>query len=488
MPRCPRRAVRSLLACALVAALMLAVAPAPASALDRSWASPPIDRSKALPLRGLAPAALFPAGYQGPLTSLTNSGRLVTDDFALYYLWVFPGQTLDIRVKTSTDFVLLLLNETTDLVAASDDVVAGTERIVYTNTDHFTGPQVMFIGVGAVVGGPYTLTVSMTDAPTDPALKRLWGADRYQTAVQVSQDAFPEGADTVVIATGANFPDALSAAGLCGVCDAPLLLVPRDTLPAVVSAEIDRLGATRAFIVGGTGAVSSAVVYELQKKPALAGDGAIIRVAGPDRYMTAIQVAQRMRSEVGTDLPNAIVVCGTQFPDALSASPLAFADKRPILLTPSTYAHPQMLEALTSIGATDAVIVGGTGVVYDAVKRVIENRLGHTIARWAGLTRFDTAAVVAENSVEAGILSREYIGYAWGRGFPDGLAGGVAAGRCGGALLLTESYVEPEAMQAYNMESAALSDVAAARVFGGPGVIWGNVLGMIDDDLWGSVP
>lgn len=486
MPRLLHRTVRSLLSCALVAALTLAIAPASASALDRSWAFPPIDRSKALPLRGVAPAALSPAGYsERPLTTLTTSGKLATDDIAVYYFWLFPGQTLDIRLRTSTDFMLLLADET-DLVSVSDNVISGTERIVYTYTDYATGPQVMFIGVGAFTGGTYTLTVSMTDAPANPALSRLSGTDRYLTAVQVSQDAFPEGADTVVIATGSNFPDALSAAGLCGVCDAPLLLVPKDSLPAAVSAEIDRLGATRAFIVGGTGAVSADVEKALKGKPALAAEGAVVRIAGIDRYATARAVAERMRSEAGAGLPNAIVVCGTNFADALSASPLAFADKRPILLTPPTYAHPQMLAALTSVGATDAVIIGGTGAVSSGVEQSIENQLGHDVPRWSGLTRFDTAAYVAQRCVEAGLLSRAYIGYAWGRGFPDGLSGGVAAGRNGGALLLTESYVEPEAMQDYNLDASGA--VTRARVFGGPGVVWGNVIGMIDDDLWGSVP
>lgn len=485
MPGSSRRTTRSLLACAVAAALLLPAAPAAAATEQSSWAAVQRPCCLAAPLAGLHPTALSTAGYQGELKSLTNTGKLVTGDIAVYYLWVFPGQTLDIRLRTSTDFVLLLTDET-DVVAIADNVIAGTERIVYPYTDYATGPQVMFIGVGAVVGGTYTLTVSMTDAPVSPSLKRLSGADRYQTAVQVSQDTFPTGADTVVVATGSNFPDALSAAGLCGVCDAPLLLVPKDTLPAAVSAEIDRLGATRAFIVGGTGAVSAAVESALKNKPALSAKDAVVRIAGVDRYATARAVAERMRLLAGADLPNAIVVSGTQFPDALSASPLAFADKRPILLTPPTYAHPQMLGALASVGATDAVIIGGTGAVSEAVKQAIQQQLGHDIARWSGPTRFDTAAEVAEKCVEAGLLSRQYIGYAWGRGFPDGLAGGVAAGRNGGALLLTESYVEPEAMQIYNLDSAG--SVARARVFGGPGVVWGNVLGMIDDDLWGSVP
>ncbi|MDI6692613.1 MAG: cell wall-binding repeat-containing protein [Anaerosomatales bacterium] len=249
-----------------------------------------------------------------------------------------------------------------------------------------------------------------------------------------------------------------------------------------MSAEIDRLGATQAFIVGGTGVVGTGVETALNGKPALSGN--VHRISGLDRYETARKVAEAMHDAAGPPLGNAIVVCGTNFADGLAASPLSYADRRPILLTPPTYAHPQMLGALASIEATNVVIVGGTGAVGSTVQTTLGNRPGISeVRRCWGDTRFDTAAAVAEHCIDADILTRDFVGYALGRDFPDGLAGGVA-GKAGGALLLTESWVEPESTQFFNFDCAGIT--TTARVFGGPGVVWGSILGMVNDDLFGG--
>ena len=89
------------------------------------------------------------------------------------------------------------------------------------------------------------------------------GANRYDTAIAAVEKAFPDGADTVVIAWGRNFPDALGGAALCGAYDAPLLLTEKDYIPDSVRAEITNLGATHAIIIGSNSVVSDAVQTDL---------------------------------------------------------------------------------------------------------------------------------------------------------------------------------------------------------------------------------
>jgi photosystem II stability/assembly factor-like uncharacterized protein len=84
-------------------------------------------------------------------------------------------------------------------------------------------------------------------------------APRFDTAVAASLEAYPDGSQYVIIATGRNWPDALGGAALAGVLDAPILLSEPTSLPSVTADEISRLGATHAIILGGTGAVSSGV-------------------------------------------------------------------------------------------------------------------------------------------------------------------------------------------------------------------------------------
>lgn len=90
---------------------------------------------------------------------------------------------------------------------------------------------------------------------------RLAGPDRYATAAAVSRHLFPNGSDTVWVATGENFPDALAAA----VAGEPLLLTARDSLPTATAAEIVRLGASHAYIVGEADTVSDSVAAEINR-------------------------------------------------------------------------------------------------------------------------------------------------------------------------------------------------------------------------------
>jgi putative cell wall-binding protein len=103
---------------------------------------------------------------------------------------------------------------------------------------------------GAVSSRVESALRSYTAGPVE----RLAGADRYATAVAISQRTYGA-ADTVYLATGENFPDALAGAALQG----PLLMTPATTLPSAVRAEIVRLGATRVVVLGGPGVVSTAV-------------------------------------------------------------------------------------------------------------------------------------------------------------------------------------------------------------------------------------
>ena len=85
---------------------------------------------------------------------------------------------------------------------------------------------------------------------------RLSGATRYATAAAVSASVHAPGAARVDLATGTNFPDALSA----GPRGGPLLLLPPSGLPADVAAELARLGAAQLVGLGGPGALPDAAI------------------------------------------------------------------------------------------------------------------------------------------------------------------------------------------------------------------------------------
>lgn len=128
-----------------------------------------------------------------------------------------------------------------------------------------TDASVRALGVKnvTVLGGAAAIAASVTDGLKARTIdvKRLEGADRYATAVAVSASAFPT-SDVAYVASGNDFPDALSGAALAAG-QAPILLVRKDAHTPAVCAEVKRLGATKVVALGGVGAVSDVVLKGL---------------------------------------------------------------------------------------------------------------------------------------------------------------------------------------------------------------------------------
>lgn len=95
-------------------------------------------------------------------------------------------------------------------------------------------------------------------------VRRVSGVTRYATSAAVSRDAFAGTQETVFVATGATFPDALAGVPAAGALKAPLMLVEPDRLPAEVAAELDRLRPKRIVILGGERSVSQRLERELR--------------------------------------------------------------------------------------------------------------------------------------------------------------------------------------------------------------------------------
>ncbi len=266
-----------------------------------------------------------------------------------------------------------------------------------------------------------------------PVLERLEGTDRYKTACEIWRSEMSS-AQTAIIVTGENFPDALSASALAGAVNGPLLLVQKNAIPAAVTALLSDFGVTDCIIVGGETVVSPGVENMLKNTYIVS------RIDGTDRYATAAKVALEVKNRMGRAFPGAVFVAtGASFPDALAASPIAYATGMPILLTRTTALPADSTNAIEDVGATEAIVVGSDTVVSAAVY----NQLGTTGSittrdRWYGANRYETARDVASEAVDAGLGAWQYTGIATGTNFPDALAGGAAAGSAGGVLLLTD--------------------------------------------------
>ncbi|SDQ67377.1 cell wall-binding repeat-containing protein [Quadrisphaera sp. DSM 44207] len=286
------------------------------------------------------------------------------------------------------------------------------------------------------------------DAPLVPLpVVRRSGEDRYGTAVAVSRAGFPGGAGEVVVASGQDFPDALAAGQVAAGAGGPLLLVPRDgVLPAGVREELARLAPQRIRVVGGTSAVSDAVLAQLE---ALAPTQ---RLSGRDRYDTAAVAASTTGRAGGT----VFLASGTGYADALAGGALAARNGDALLLSaPGTLPAPTA-DALRVLRPGRVVLLGGTASVSDAVRDAVAAAVPDAaLQRWAGADRYATAADVAAHGHPSGAST---VVLTSGRDFPDALAGAPAAGAAGAPLLLVDSTCVPAAT------AAALRSLSPERV------------------------
>jgi putative cell wall-binding protein len=173
--------------------------------------------------------------------------------------------------------------------------------------------------------------------------RRLAGDHRVATAAAVARSvAGPEGrADTVLLATGADWPDAASAGAYGAHAATPVLLAYRDELPPETAAALRDLAPARVVALGGPAALSEAVVQQ-------AGAG---RVSGADRQETAAAVAEELwgrKTAADAARWTAVPAGGDGWSWALGAAPLAARRDAAVLLArdPLTAGLRAYLEAL----------------------------------------------------------------------------------------------------------------------------------------------
>jgi hypothetical protein len=336
---------------------------------------------------------------------------------------------------------------------------APSARVLGASTyDPATGQLVLFGGVGSStwLGDTWVLSPPGSSSVTPT---RLSGADRQSTAVAASASAFPNGsASAVVLARADAFADALAGGPLAAAKHAPLLLTSSGSLDAVTSAEIQRVlpkGGT-VYLLGGTSALSDAVANAITA----VGD-VPTRVAGTDRYATAVAIAGVMGNPT-----TVFEASGTNFPDALSAVPAAVATHGAILLTNGATQAATTATYLTA-HATSRYAVGGPAAYADPSAIGI-----------AGADRYATSDAVAL----AFFPITTGVSVASGANFPDALSGGPVAGAAQQPVLLVPGTgALPEPITGYLATHAG--GIASVQAFGGTSAIADAVLSEVAQSI-----
>jgi len=288
------------------------------------------------------------------------------------------------------------------------------------------------------------------------------GSTRIETAAAIATATFSS-ARVGIVASDADFPDALAASYLAGRNAGPVLLTHPTFLPDATLSALRQLSISGVQVMGGPAAVSDNVVNQLRS------DGFVTdRIAGSNRYGTAAAAAEAPGNNLVGSIPGkgrtALLTSGVNFPDSLSGGPMAYFRAFPLLLTDPSSLSPETSSALSSLAINHVIVLGGTAAVSATIDAQLASG-GYTVERLQGVQRFETATAVAD--FELGTLGFKNVKAELARSdlYPDALAGAPHGGVDRAPILLTLPTVLADATNSWLRGHT--STVAAIDAFGG---------------------
>lgn len=388
---------------------------------------------------------------------------------------------------------------------------------INANASNAAGPVTASVVDGATAACTGGTTLSGVNGLTLFSVvgsNRIYGQIQDATAAAELATAFPPATGTcpggaavgvprpVVLATDQNFPDALSASYLAKQLDTGTLVTPTNGVSSDTLNALRQEGITQVFVVGGPIAISAADVSQLQgtqsyhcgglsgRTTALGGpqDLTVTQIYGQTQYGTAQQVAEYAGANgvgsasfvgaypasssatgmyndttglsgtaatgvSGGPLKTAILATGTNYPDAMAASVMAYNKKWPVLLTQQGSLAPEAQAAIVNLGIQQVVVMGGPIAISDAVVTQLEG-MGVSVLRIAGQDYTDTAQLLAQFELNA---QSNTAGQAEGLGWvPTTLPNHVAFGTLG--LLVSRGDFYTDAL-AGSVLGAAMSPI-----------------------------
>ncbi len=219
-----------------------------------------------------------------------------------------------------------------------------------------------------LLGGTSSVDSSVANAlATIAPVERVSGPDRYATALAVAARVFGPSRPGVMLATGANFPDALAAGAAATHTRGPILLTRGSVLPDGTSTELDRLGPNTAYLLGGTASVPVSIAKAVQRELGVCwasdppSDGRIEAITAapgttPPRIAFTLDMGGRL--DGAADIVRYLTdhqVCTTFFPTSIMAST---AEGRDVM--DRIAAHPELFEVGNhTVHHCDLVLGGG---------------------------------------------------------------------------------------------------------------------------------
>lgn len=359
----------------------------------------------------------------------------------------------DRKVKTA-DFHVV--RETTmPSILAECGFISNQSEAIKMSTNSYQ--ELLASGIANGINNYLKANITLSSTPGE----RMYGATRFETSYLAAKKGWTT-SDTVIIAPGMSYPDALCAGPLAAKNNAPILLARNESLSSQSELRnlLSSLKVKKAIIVGGPTALSTSFENEI-KAMSISTE----RLGGLDRYETSVKIAQA----VGNNGEIAIAT-GAGFADSLSMSAVAGIKGMPILLTEKDVLTSTVKNYLDNQSINKSYVIGGTTVISDSVARSVKNpeRLG-------GATRYETNEKIF-NRFKSSLTSSEMF-MALGTNFPDALSISALAAQKKSFVLLTNTIdVETPVM---NIVTQNRNSISKMYVVGGPQFITSAILNQL---------
>lgn len=368
------------------------------TSIVKNGGTPVPNDVEAIPATGGTPAVVsqHPGVPAYRPTAVTHVTRLAGADRIGTAIAVSKAAYPDATLSTArpTSLVLARSDQYADALAGS--VLAKNGPLLLTPSNaldpavrdeivRVLGPAHSGAPVVTLLGGTQALSPTVQKAITDLGygVRRLGGADRFATAVDIARTAVTNnpGTRTFVVATGENFADALSASATGD----PIVLTDGKAMPPATAAFLKSVAAPTSagpatfYAVGGQAKTAT-------ETSGATGKARTVPLAGTDRFETSFMVAREFFGAAPNALPGRLylgVATAYNWPDSLAGGAAMSNLSGPLLLVdPHKGLTPEEQQWVSAnSGSIDsALIFGGPAALPDS----IGTELGATLSGPAG--------------------------------------------------------------------------------------------------------
>lgn len=219
--------------------------------------------------------------------------------------------------------------------------------------------------------------------PDMSGIESIEADTRYGIAAKLSSRCYPDGAKTVILASGEHEMVPLIANGLAGALDAPILLTQNESVPDITAQELTRLNPRTVYVLNG----GTLDVDAITKEASSAAPSALVEVLEGENACSLSWSIFQHGEEKGLWGSDVALTYDGCLGDLVSLSPYFFSEKCPVLVKDAHDEIPSWMKEVSLRSKNVLVVSGYKSFTEESLAFVGEN--GVAMTRFVGSDPYD---------------------------------------------------------------------------------------------------